>query len=76
MAGTPVITSFNSALPEVVGQWATLIDPHNPAEIAAVMKELLHNVPVVTEETRQEIVEKYSWDKAALGTLKVLDMVR
>lgn len=76
LAGTPVITSFNSALPEVVGQWATLIDPHNPAELAAVMKELLHDVPVVTEETRSEIVEKYSWDKAALSTLKVLDMVR
>ena len=76
MAGTPVITSFNSALPEVVGQWATLIDPHNPAELAAVMKELLHHLPAVTEETRREIVEKYSWDKAALSTLKVLDMVR
>ncbi|MBI3255584.1 MAG: glycosyltransferase family 4 protein [Candidatus Andersenbacteria bacterium] len=75
MAGTPVITSFNSALPEVVGQWATLVDPHNPAELAGVMKELLHDLPEVTEGMRREIAETYSWDEAALKTLEVLQAV-
>jgi glycosyltransferase involved in cell wall biosynthesis len=75
MMGTPAITSFNSALPEVVGEWATLIDPYNPAELAVVIKELLHDLPVVTEETRREIAGTYSWDKAALRTLEVLDNV-
>lgn len=75
MAGTPVITSFNSALPEVVGQWATLVDPHNPAELAGVMKELLHDLPEVTAQTRQAIADTYSWDAAALQSLAVLHNV-
>ncbi len=75
MAGTPVVTSFNSALPEIVGEWATLTDPYNPAELAAVLKELLHDLPVVTEEIKRTIAERYSWDQAALQTLEVLQAV-
>ena len=75
LAGTPVIASFNSALPEVVGPWATLIDPHNPAELALVMKELLNDLPAVTKEMQREILEKYNWDTAARKTLAVLDSV-
>jgi len=70
--GTPVITSFNSSLPEVVGEYATLIDPYNPAELALVMKELLNNLPTVSEETKQAIALKYSWDTTARKTLAVI----
>lgn len=73
LSGTPVITSFNSSLPEVVGKWATLVDPYNTAELALVMKELLHDLPLVTEQTKQEIKAKYSWDKAARQTLNILE---
>lgn len=73
--GTPVITSFNSSLPEVVGEWATLVDPYNGGELAAVMKELLLDIPVVSEETRQEVQRRYSWDRAARETLAVLETV-
>lgn len=76
MAGTPVVTSFNSALSEVVGEWATMIDPYNGGELAGVMKELLSDLPEVTEKTQQEIRERYSWDTAALQTLRVLEEVK
>lgn len=75
LSGTPVVTSFNSALPEVVGQWATLIDPHNVSELALVLHELLQDIPVVREETKKAIREQYSWEKAAQQTLAVLESV-
>jgi glycosyltransferase involved in cell wall biosynthesis len=40
-AGTPVITSNVSSLPEVVGDAAILIDPYEPDEIAAAMRRVL-----------------------------------
>lgn len=76
LAGTPVVTSYNSALPEVVGQWATLIDPYKPAELAAVMKELLREPLLVTEETKSAIRAKYSWPRTAAATLDILRSMR
>lgn len=75
LAGTPVVTSFNSALPEVVGEWAMLIDPYDVGELALVLKELLNNIPEITPEIQQAVREKYSWDKAARQTLQVLESV-
>lgn len=75
LAGTPVITSNTGALPEVVGEWATLINPYQPGELALVMQELLEHPPHVTESTKQAIREKYSWDRAAKETLRVLESV-
>lgn len=74
-AGTPAITSFNSSLPEVVGQWATLVDPHNTPQLAAVMQELLQKPERVPHEVRQLIRDTYTWDSAAQKTLQVLESV-
>jgi glycosyltransferase involved in cell wall biosynthesis len=41
--GTPVVTSNVSALPEVAGEAALLIDPRHPDEIAAGMQRLLED---------------------------------
>ncbi|MBN7774052.1 glycosyltransferase family 4 protein [Clostridium aminobutyricum] len=40
--GTPVITSNVSAMPEVAGEGAILVDPHNIDEMADVMRKLLY----------------------------------
>ena len=40
-AGTPVITSHNSSLPEVVGEAALLVDPSNPQDISRAIEEVL-----------------------------------
>lgn len=74
-AGTPVITSFNSSLPEVVGRYATLIDPYQPAELALTMKELLQKPARVPREVGREVLDKYSWIKAARETWKVIEKV-
>lgn len=76
LAGTPVVTAYNSALPEVVGEWATLIDPYKPAELAAVVQELLQRPAPVTAETQAQIRERFSWNKTARATLDILKTVR
>ena len=75
IAGTPVVTSFNSSLPEVVGEWATLVDPYNVSQMATVLRELLMAGRRVLPSVRQEIRERYSWDKAARQTADVLERV-
>ncbi len=65
--GTPVITSQVTAMPEVAGQAALLVNPFRTEEIADAMKKITF-VP----NLRKELVEKgfqrckiFSWDKAA-----------
>ncbi len=75
LAGTPAVVSFNSSLPEVVGKWATLVDPYNTAQIAAVLEELLVSPMRVSLEVQKEILAEYSWRKAAHETVDILKSV-
>ncbi len=75
LAGTPAIASFNSSLPEVVGQWATLIDPYNTPQMASVFEELLAAPVRVSAAVQQEIRKKYSWEEAGRETVKILESV-
>jgi glycosyltransferase involved in cell wall biosynthesis len=65
-AGTPVITSNVSSLPEVVGDAAILIDPYEPDEIAAAMRRVLTE-PELREELRARglaRVQQFSWERS------------
>ncbi len=73
--GVPVMTSNNSALPEVAGDAAILVDPNDINAIADAMLRLSQD-----EELRQRLiaagyenVKRFSWDKAARETLAVLE---
>lgn len=72
--GTPVITSALSSLPEVVADAALLIDPYNPAEIAAAIVKIQTDPMLRTTLIRRgwQRVQKFSWDKTAQGTFEVL----
>ncbi len=70
--GTPVITSDATAMPEVAGDAALLVNPNEPHEL----KEAMHNLHR-DERLRQELIEKgfkqaarFSWSKAAKQLLK------
>jgi glycosyltransferase involved in cell wall biosynthesis len=72
---TPVIASNLTALPEIAGNAALLVDPKNAGEIAEAMKALASN-----ERLRQQLIEKgterinhFSWRKTAR---EVLDLYR
>jgi len=65
-AGTPVITSNVSSLPEVVGDAAILIDPYDLDAIADAMRRVLTD-----EALRQDLrarglarVKEFSWDRS------------
>jgi len=71
--GAPVITSNTSSLPEVAGDAALLIDPHNTSELAQAMILLLED-----ERLREELRQKgyaraqlFTWPKSASKMLSI-----
>lgn len=75
--GVPVMTTNNSALPEIAGDAALLVDPTDVDAIADAMLQLSQDEPL-----RQRLIEagyanvkRFSWEKAARETLAVLEKV-
>jgi glycosyltransferase involved in cell wall biosynthesis len=75
--GVPVMTSNNSSLPEVAGDAALLVDPHDVDAIAEGMLRL-----ATDEALRAALIERgfanvrrFSWEKCARETLAVLEGV-
>lgn len=73
--GTPVLASVSSAFPQVVGQGGVLIDPLDIDSIAGGLERL-----ITDENLRQELSEHalrhsshFSWDRAGLATLMILE---
>jgi len=74
--GTPVITSNCSSMPEVAGDAALLVDPHDVNDMAARMLELA-NSPAVHARLRLSGIARaaqFSWEKTARETLAVYEM--
>jgi glycosyltransferase involved in cell wall biosynthesis len=71
--GAPVITSNTSALPEVVGDAATVIDPHDSEELCQAMRMVLGNSSRRSKMRQQglERAKRFSWERAARETLAV-----
>ncbi len=75
--GVPVITSNTSSLPEVAGDAALLVDPHDVDAIADAMYRLVTDPALAAELARRgrENVKRFSWEKCARETLAVLESV-
>jgi len=65
-AGTPVITSNVSSLPEVVGDAAVLVDPLNASAIADGMVRVLRDESLRSDLIRRgrERVKMFSWERS------------
>jgi len=72
-SGVPVVTSNVSSLPEVAGQAALLVDPHNPNDIAEKVGQILANPKLAEQLTARGLlrVKDFSWSKMAAETLAV-----
>ncbi|MGY6528325.1 MAG: glycosyltransferase family 4 protein [Cyanobacterium sp.] len=71
--GTPVITSNVSSLPEVAGDGALLVNPHDVDDIAGAMAEVVKdNVRSHLIKAGLERVKQFSWDKTGKETLEVI----
>lgn len=72
--GIPVLTSTTTALPEVAGDAALLVDPHETGAIAEGLQRLISDA-ALREELRARGLARaqaYSWERAARATLDVL----
>ncbi len=74
-AETPVITSNVTAMPEVAGDAALLVEPHSVQQIAAAMEQL-----AADETLRRTLIEKgeqqslkFSWDQTAARLWRCLE---
>jgi len=75
--GTPVITSNNSSLPEIVGDAGLMINPYDTDELGQTMETLIRD-----ESLRNKLKEKclsqadkFRWDEVAEKTLEVFEKV-
>ncbi len=73
--GTAVLTSHSSAMPEVAGESAILVNPHRTAEITTGLIALISN-----PRLRQQLVtqgycqaKQFSWEKTAIQIWDVLE---
>jgi glycosyltransferase involved in cell wall biosynthesis len=72
-AGTPVVTSNRSALPEVAGDAAMLVNPESTEELARALRDLTQG-----EELRRALARRgadrarlFTWEKAVAETWNV-----
>lgn len=65
--GTPVVTSNCSALPEVAGEGAMLVDPYDVEDICAGMMRVLEDKSFAGELVRRgfENAKRFSWEGSA-----------
>lgn len=75
--GTPVITSNNSSLPEVVDDAGLLINPYNTTELAQSINALISD-----DETRKKLIKKglkrsklFKWSDTAIKTLEIYEQI-
>lgn len=75
-SGTPVITSSGTALEEVAGDSALIVDPNNVDAIADGMMQLCTNKLLVKELVDKGFnnIKRYSWNKTAAIVDKYLKL--
>jgi glycosyltransferase involved in cell wall biosynthesis len=73
--GTPVITSANSSLPEVVGDAALTVDPRDSASLADTMDRVASDADL-RDELRERGVRRaksFSWRRTAEGISQAIE---
>jgi glycosyltransferase involved in cell wall biosynthesis len=75
--GTPVVCSDVASLPEVAGDAAILVNPHNTAQLTQALLRVL-----VDDALRHDLAERglrqaarFSWEECARKTLQILEAV-
>ncbi len=69
--GVPVIASNVSAIPEVAGDAALLIDPHNAESLAEAIWQVVHDTTLRQTLQSKGVLQaqRFSWEAAARQTL-------
>jgi glycosyltransferase involved in cell wall biosynthesis len=72
-AGTPVVASNTSSLPEVLGEAAHFVNPENVFDIARGMRDVLLDDALRQQLIRRgaEQARRYSWERTAKQVLEI-----
>ncbi|MFA5126470.1 MAG: glycosyltransferase family 1 protein [Patescibacteria group bacterium] len=75
--GAPVITSYKSSLPEVLGQAALYVDPYNVADIYQALKLITDNSDLRQQlyDSGQKIL-KPTWSATAQEMIKIFEKIK
>jgi glycosyltransferase involved in cell wall biosynthesis len=75
--GLPVVASRTASLPEVGGEAALYVDPHDPQDIAEKVRRAVEDSELRREMIQQglERAQEFSWRRVAEATLNVYDEV-
>jgi alpha-1,3-rhamnosyl/mannosyltransferase len=76
--GTPVVSSHNSSLPEVVGDCGRLVDPRQPDQISQAIGELLRNQKLYLDLKKgcANQAAHFSWQQTAMLTLETIKSLK
>jgi alpha-1,3-rhamnosyl/mannosyltransferase len=76
-AGTPVITSNVSCLPEIAGDAALLVNPRNAGEISDAMRQIFSSSSLRTEMRTRGIqrARRFRWNECARQSLSFFQKV-
>jgi glycosyltransferase involved in cell wall biosynthesis len=72
--GVPVVVSNAGSLPEVVGNAGIIVNPYKPEEMARGIEKAIENRDELVKKGLEQ-VKKFSWEKCARKTLKVLEKI-
>mgnify|MGYP001433546377 FL=1 len=63
----PVITSNTSAMPEIAGDAALIVDPHDIHDISHAMFQIDNNPQLCNQlmQKGNQIIQKFQWDNTA-----------
>ena len=73
--GTPVVTSNTSSMPEVGGEAALYVNPHDPSDIAEKIRKVVEDDALRGRLIARglERASEFTWRRTAEATLKVYD---
>lgn len=76
-AGTPVVASNRSSLPEIFQDASLYFDPSKPQEIADKMRMVISDKVISDQLIKKGKIQakKYSWKKTAQETLKIYNSI-
>jgi alpha-1,3-rhamnosyl/mannosyltransferase len=76
-AGTPVITSNISSLPEVAGDAAIMVDPFDTQAISEAMLDIINDEELANTLKKKgtQRAKEYTWDRTAAMTIEVYRQV-
>lgn len=75
--GTPVVASNVTSLPEIAGDAALLVDPHNPQLIAQAFAQILTDSDLKADLINKgyKRAQEFTWQKTAGRTLEAIQKV-